>query len=558
MRASAIGSFLLLVGMEALAQPGPAGHVPPQLPPQASDKAQEKVAARTAPTVSVTAPAAGALYSAPAAVLLQATASASSRGKSITQVEFFAGTTPIGTVTAAPYTFSWNNVAAGSYSLSARATDNLGVTATSAPVTVIVNDPPSIGMTSPANGAVFTAPASVTLSASAADGDGTVSQVEFFQGSTLLATVTSEPYAFSVNNLPGGAYSFTARATDSRGASVSSAPVAVLVNVAPTITLASPANNATFTAPASITLTADVADPDGTIARVDFFDGMTLIATRTTAPYTIVLTDVLQGAYSLSARVTDNHGAMAASAAVSVTVNSGVAQIYFIHTDHLNTPRLITNNVGQAVWSWNNDDPFGANVPNENPSALGDFTCNLRLPGQYFDRETSLHYNYFRDYEASLGRYVQSDPIGLSGGVNTYAYAHSNPAKLSDPNGLAVWLCVRSVSFRIGNHSYFYDDKARQCCGYPGWNKDHPLQNCPDRERGPGVDSCTLVTTSDIDAKRLFECCKKNANPYAYFPTLNDCQNLTDDCIRSIGMAPPRTPSDGRWMGCDTCWRKSP
>ena len=103
MRAVFVGSFLLLVGMlDALAQPGPSGKVPPSLPPHASDKAQEKVAAKTAPAVSLTAPAAGALYTAPAAVVLQATASASSSGKSIAQVEFFAGATPIGTVTAAP------------------------------------------------------------------------------------------------------------------------------------------------------------------------------------------------------------------------------------------------------------------------------------------------------------------------------------------------------------------------------------------------------------------------------------------------------------------------
>jgi hypothetical protein len=98
MRAAAIGNFLLLVGMlEAFAQPGPSGKVPPQLPPQAAEKAQEQVAAKTAPAVSLTAPAAGALYTAPAAVVLQATASASSSGKSITQVEFFAGVTAIGT-----------------------------------------------------------------------------------------------------------------------------------------------------------------------------------------------------------------------------------------------------------------------------------------------------------------------------------------------------------------------------------------------------------------------------------------------------------------------------
>jgi RHS repeat-associated protein len=470
-----------LIALEALAQPTPREKVSPSLPPQASEKAQATVSAKTSPTVSLTAPAGGALYTAPASVLLEAAAVASSGGRSIAGVEFFSGATSIGVVSTAPYTLNWSNVTAGSYDLTARATDNLGVTATSAPVAIIVNAPPTVALTSPGTNALFTAPAAITLMASASDADGTIAQVEFFQGATLLATVTSAPYAFSVDNLPGGAYSFTARATDNRGASVSSAPVAVVVNVAPTISLASPANNATFTAPASITLTAEAADSDGTIARVDFYDGMTLIATRTTAPYSIVLTDMPQGAYSLSARVTDNHGAVVTSAAVSVTVNSAVAQIYFIHTDHLNTPRLITNNVGQAVWSWNNDDPFGANVPNQNPSALGDFECNLRLPGQYFDRETNLHYNYFREYDSQIGRYLQSDPIGLGGGINTYVYAF-DPLTQIDPFGLmgrggTSNQTAFSEPIRFGGGSAALSTKQRfpgSPCGPEGSRKNFP------------------------------------------------------------------------------------
>ena len=124
----------------------------------------------------------------------------------------------------------------------------------------------------------------------------------------------------------------------------------------------------------------------------------------------------------------------------AIRLVSGAPQaqtMYFVHTDHLNTPRLITNNAGQAVWRWDQADPFGGNVPNENPSGLGTFTCNLRLPGQYFDKETNLHYNYFRDYDPGIGQYVQSDPIGLNGGLNTYAYSYSNPLSWSDGFGLA-------------------------------------------------------------------------------------------------------------------------
>jgi RHS repeat-associated protein len=97
------------------------------------------------------------------------------------------------------------------------------------------------------------------------------------------------------------------------------------------------------------------------------------------------------------------------------------------------------------VWRWDQQEPFGVTVPDENPSGLGIFDLPLRLAGQYFDKETNLHYNYFRDYDPSLGRYGQSDPIGLHGGLNTYAYVGGNPLSLTDPSGLKSRVCCTRI-----------------------------------------------------------------------------------------------------------------
>ena len=108
---------------------------------------------------------------------------------------------------------------------------------------------------------------------------------------------------------------------------------------------------------------------------------------------------------------------------------------FYLHADHLNTPRLATNQNGQEVWRWKSDafgDGFAISQSN---SGLDEI--NLRFPGQYYDSESGLHYNYFRDYDPQTGRYVESDPIGLNGGLNTFGYVEGNPVNLSDPLGLA-------------------------------------------------------------------------------------------------------------------------
>jgi len=112
-------------------------------------------------------------------------------------------------------------------------------------------------------------------------------------------------------------------------------------------------------------------------------------------------------------------------------------QIYYIHTDHLDTPRVIVDQSNTIVWRWDNTHAFGANLPDESPTDVTQvFEYNPRFPGQYFDQETNLHYNYFRYYEPETGRYISPDPIGLAGGVNVWGYVGQNPLSLIDPYGL--------------------------------------------------------------------------------------------------------------------------
>ena len=128
-------------------------------------------------------------------------------------------------------------------------------------------------------------------------------------------------------------------------------------------------------------------------------------------------------------------------AVVRPDATTGMAnpQIFPILTDHLGTPRkVLDGNTGDTRWSWDAKQPFGHEMPNETPTASqAAFAFDLRFPGQRYDEETGLFHNGFRDYHSGLGRYVQSDPLGLEAGWNTYGYAGANPGAKIDPVGLS-------------------------------------------------------------------------------------------------------------------------
>ncbi len=192
-----------------------------------------KVFITNAPTVNITTPANGAAY--PKFSNIAFTANAKDFDGYVSKVEFLAnGTGLLGTATLVQgntYNFTWANAPFGTYSITARATDDWGQTSISNPVNVIVtNSPPTATLTAPANGATFTAPANVPLSANATDSDGTITKVEFFRGTTLIGTSTAESYSFVWNNAVAGSYSLTAKATDDNGAITTSSPVSITVN----------------------------------------------------------------------------------------------------------------------------------------------------------------------------------------------------------------------------------------------------------------------------------------------------------------------------------------
>jgi RHS repeat-associated protein len=209
-----------------------------------------------------------------------------------------------------------------------------------------------------------------------------------------------------------------------------------------TITFGALGSKTTADSPVSLVATASSGLP------VVFSSTTTTVCTVSGVSLTLLTT----GICTIAADQAGNAGyAPATQVMQSFTVGESVAQIYYVHPDHLGTPRAITTSDASntKVWAWSNLETFGNNVPDENPSGLGNFTYNNGFPGQYFDQETNTSYNYFRDYDPSIGRYVQSDPIGLRGGINTYGYVEGDPLHYVDSEGLDRWGDDPSLKYPI-------------------------------------------------------------------------------------------------------------
>ncbi|NMM48129.1 glycosyl hydrolase family 18 protein [Marinigracilibium pacificum] len=247
------------------------------------------------------------------------------------------------------------------------------------------NIAPMVSITSPANNSIIKEGSAINIIASASDSDGSIVGVKFFIDGSLAGEATNSPYTYVWNNVKAGNYTLTAIATDNEGASTTSEAVMVKIeensgsecniptwesakvynggdrvsyngniyeakwwtqgenpaqsaeygvwaligpcgngNQAPTVSLTSPANNATYKKGATVNITASANDSDGTISKVEFFNGTTKLGEDTTAPYSYSWTNVVEGNYSLTARATDNKDAVTTSEAINIKVESDV------------------------------------------------------------------------------------------------------------------------------------------------------------------------------------------------------------------------------------------
>jgi len=287
-------------------------------------------AVNQAPTVSITSPTTGSSFLTGAIVAIAATA-ADADGN-VASVQFFVDGVSIGTDITFPYTANYTSTV-GPHNLTAVATDNNGATTTSLLVVInVANNPaPTCSITAPAAASSFIVGDIVAITANATD-NVSVASVEFFVDAVSIGTDLTLPYAANYTAVLGN-HSLTAKATDNLGATTTSAPVAISVvnNVPPTVNITAPLGGALYTAPAVVTINANAADADGSVTQVQFFVNALLVGTDATFPYSFNWTSVI-GTANLTAKVTDNRGAITTSSTVTISIADPNALPYKVVT----------------------------------------------------------------------------------------------------------------------------------------------------------------------------------------------------------------------------------
>lgn len=241
---------------------------------------------------------------------------------------------------------------------------------------------------------------------------------------------------------------------------------------------------------------------------------------------------------------------------VLVQRDENLRDYVYVHTDALGAPVRMSDKASNVVWNADYD-VYGLALVDEDVDGNGaSATMNLRFPGQYYDAETATHYNYYRQYDPGKGRYLESDPIGLAGGLNTYAYVMGNPVMWTDPLGLEVFVCSQPA-FGIANnpidHQWIRTDTVE--AGMGGTRGNVPGNESGDRpgdpvqvtdhtgrsqEKGSSCERVPNVNEKKVNAQL------KIGTPLGRWGPTNQCQSF----VRSVldNARNPTPGASGTWQ----------
>ncbi len=343
------------------------------------------------PVVAITAPATNSKFNVGGSVTVKGTAT--DAGGSVVKVEIYSPHIPNSTVTltAAPYEATFTNLQTsgqrGLTTFIVKATDNQGAV-NAASIDVFENKSPVVTVTAPLpkynnNNIVYLVGGTITVTANATDADGSIAKVEISQGANAPVVKTAAPYTATFTNLPApapdGSIYFTVKAFDNGGATTTSLIVAYK-NRIPTAAITAPSNNSSAAPGSTINITTLASDVDGAVAKVEFYNGATKLGESTTAPYSFSIANAVAGSYSLTAKVTDDLGQSATSAAVTVNVAANTCTVAaWSSTATYNTGNRASKGgiVYEAKWWSQNNDPATNSGQYDVWKVIG--PCNARL-----------------------------------------------------------------------------------------------------------------------------------------------------------------------------------
>ncbi len=272
------------------------------------------------PQVSLISPTNNAVYQGSANIVLQA--QALDTDGSVSKVEFLQNGFKIGEDGQAPFNLPVSGLTPGLYLFAARATDNRNANSSSTPVAIVVNALPVVSVAGVANASVHAIGAEMGFTATASDPDGNIAKVEFIINGIKVSEDLSSPYTYDHQAFEFGTFNLVARATDNTGGAINSSPLNFIVNAPPIISFSSPNNNTKAQPGETLTLSVNASDPDGGIAKVEFFQNGEKFGEVLGAPFSLKTPALKSGPYIFAARATDNRGFTTNATPVSLVVNA--------------------------------------------------------------------------------------------------------------------------------------------------------------------------------------------------------------------------------------------